>query len=134
MYNMYVYKIIAHKESLETVESSAEEFQLFLEEAARPDFEKDDVLCVKFAFSIIPDCLDDAEETSWFINTDVISVPPYFMTDSYGARMSCEYPPFLLKIAPNYDGNILSKYDDFDSENYSSDDEKFAAFMSWLGN
>ena len=132
MYNMCVYKIVARKEQQETVESSAEEFQLFLEEVARPDFKDNDVLCVKFVFSIVPDCLDDAEGTSWFINTDVVSVPPYFLTDSYGAKMPSEYPPFLLNIAQDYDGNILSKYDDFDSENYSSDEEKLTAFLSWL--
>ena len=112
MNDLYIYKMLAYPDELVTVPSSDEEFQAFLACVARPDFADRNVICVKFLFSIIPDCVDDAEETTWYINPSAVKIPPYCTRDSYGAKLPSEYPPFLLLLAKQYpQENLLREYD-----------------------
>jgi len=112
MNDLYIYKMLAYSDELVTLPSSYDEFQAFLACVARPDFADKNVICVKFLFSIIPDCLDDAEETTWYINPSSVKVPLYCTRDSYGPKLPSEYPPFLLLLAAEYPNkSLLREYD-----------------------
>ncbi len=139
MNGLYIYKTLAYEDELRTVESSEDEFQEFLMGVARPDFANRDVLCVKFLFAIIPDSLEDAEETSWFINPNTVKVPPYCTRDIYGAKLPEDYPPYLLLLAKGKPKkNILFAYDMFLSEGVSEEHDyrvdypkSFKQFSDW---
>lgn len=135
MNDLYVYKILAYADELTTQKSSADEFQAFLMGTSRPDFADRNIIAVKFVFSIIPDCLDDAEETAWYINPNSVQVPPYCAVDIYGSKLPAEYPPYLLLLAadkPN--NNVLLSFDIFRNAEYdyrSDYLESFKTFSAW---
>lgn len=132
MQDLYVYKILAYKDELKIVPSSYDEYQAFLRGTARPDFADRDIIAVQFVFSIVPDCLEDAQETSWFINPNTVRVPPYCTVDIYGSKLPAGYPPYLLLLA-NSHHNILRYFDNFETDIDFRQDylESFKAFSSW---
>lgn len=139
MNGLYIYKTLAYANELRTVKSSEDEFQEFLMGVARPDFADKDVICIRFLFSLIPECLDDVEETSWIINPNSVKAPPYCIIDSFGAKLPNDYPPYLVLLASEYpENNLLKMYDDYfvpDSPhacNWKTDYfESYKAFNCW---
>lgn len=132
MDDLFVYKVLAYADELKIVKSSSDEFQMFLKGISRTDFADRDVIAVQFAFSIVPDCLDDAEETAWFINPSKVRIPPYCAVDIYGSKLPAGYPPYLLLLANSKD-NILEAFDRFETDidfrtNYL---ESFKEFSAW---
>ena len=137
MNGLYIYKTLAYADELRTEKSSEDEFQEFLMGVARPDFADKDVICVRFLFSLIPDCLDDVEETSWIINPNAVKAPPYCITDSFGAKLPNDYPPYILCLVKDYPNeDLLWRYDVFfDTEvehNWRTDyAHSQSAFTKW---
>lgn len=137
--SMYVKKIVAQEYKHDMVDSSIEEFQNFIN-GRRPDFDDNNVLAVKFVFSIYPDTLDDAEETRWFINSFAVKAPAEFPFDEYGPKMASEFPPFLLKLAPRFKGfrTVFDEYERFKlfQTKYDLDvisvEEHANVFLQWV--
>ena len=67
MYSTIVKKLIARNGERELVDSSLEEKQQFIVDRKRPDFEDDEILCIKF-LDADSESMEGAEESSWFIN------------------------------------------------------------------
>ena len=87
-----VLKVVARDGEREIIKSDVEEMHKFIVEGIRPDFEDDNVICVKFRQSCGES--DEPEETVWYIN-------PYYCTNCQGkanmfqASLGRAYGPFM---------------------------------------
>ena len=134
MQDLFYHKILAYKDELITQESSYDEYQEFLMGISRPDFANRDVIAVKFVYTSVPGCLDYAEESNWYINTNTVKVPPYCTVDVCGSKLPPDYPPYLLVMAAEYpQDNLTVAFDMFDGIDYTVDYlESFKAFTKWF--
>lgn len=156
MNNLFVKKVIAKEGSREIVDSSFEEKTRLVETLTCPDFNDDNVICIKFLISDSED-ITDAEETCWYINPvyeDKLQIsleiptvyedcyPTYifYSNEDQALRMpSNVLPELILMFIDTLDENIFDKYAEFEGELMSenkydntSDLQKYTLFQEYL--
>ena len=137
MFNATIKKMIARDGGeRELFDSSYEEMQNFIAKEIRPEFDDCYILAVKFLSSTDKD-MENAEETSWYLNPIYVKDHPEFL----GLRMASELLPELLLIKPSSPSDdAFDLYEAFYIELMAngtasiSDEEKYDKFVDYLEN
>ena len=140
MSNSIIKKVIARDGEREILVSDVEEMHNFIVEGIRPEFNDNDVICVKFLQTY--DEADEPEGTVWYIN-------PYYCTNcqgeanmlhstidrAYGPFMDSSFVPEIILVNNDEVDVVLKKYAAFNGvldylglEN-ASDEEKLSCFI-----
>lgn len=155
MLDTTIKKVIARFEEREILDSSIEELEKFIVSEIRPEFSDDSIIGIKF-LACYADSLEDAEETSWFINDvyadkvpelatihasedsilDFISIYGFSPNTSYGPKIASEFPPELVILTAEHpDEELFEKYQAFnlyppvDDFEKLTDVEKYSLFV-----
>ncbi len=158
MFDSIIKKVVARNREREIVESSYEEMQQFILTPIQPDFDDETIIAVKFLVCS-DESLDDADETSWFINPiytpqlpelnfyeieEELYVEPtkYFDSRYFSSihpKLASEFLPELILIAPSYPMiSVFQEYQTFRNELIltglleKDESERFDMFIEWL--